>query len=61
MAKKTEYKEYPKMVDHPTEKQKVHGVERPKQVLVKDAEEEASVSDKSAGKPPKCGWPKNGE
>ena len=62
MAKKIEYKEYPKMVNHPTEKQKVHGVGVPKQVLVKDAEEEASVSGKSsAGKPPKGGWPKNGE
>ena len=58
---KVEYKEYPKMVDHPTEKQKVHGENRPKQVLVNNAEEEASVTGKPVGKPPKGGWPKNGE
>ena len=64
MAKKIEYKEYPKMVDHPTEKQKVHGVNIPKQVLVANAEAEAALTGVSAqpsGKPPKGGWPKNGE
>ena len=63
MAKKIEYKEYPKMVNHPTEKQKVHGVDIPKQVLVANAEEEAALTGNApkASKVPKGGWPKNGE